>query len=90
MIMTDKSKRVYPESLAVGPDAQLYGSEERGMTLREYYAGLAMQALTTGLQTGVAMGKISIKSEMDELDIVVKSSVELADALLAELEKDKP
>lgn len=56
----------------------LPGSYAReGMTLREYYAGLAMQ------------GSSAIR-EWNDHDGIAKWSVEMADALLAALEAKKP
>lgn len=47
-----------------------------GMTLREYYAGLAMQ--------GMLCGDIHITKDFD---FIIKKSIEYADTLIAELEK---
>lgn len=48
---------------------------QEGMTLRQHYAGLAMQGLLADPETTAGA------------DLVAKVSVQYADALLAELEK---
>jgi len=50
-----------------------------GLTKREYFAGLAMQ--------GICVEKY-VKRD-DDREVIAKWSVEMADALLAELEKTK-
>lgn len=49
----------------------------RGMTLREYYAGLAMQGFLS-TETGNSFKR----------ELIAKWSVECADAIIAELEKE--
>ncbi len=52
----------------------------RDMTLREYYAGLAMQFI---------LGKFELDVEADS-KICAENAVIYADALIAELQKSKP
>lgn len=55
-------------------------SSGHGMTLREYYAGQAMAGLLAGLK-----GTMEVSTVIEEM--VAKTAVCNADALLAELEK---
>lgn len=58
---------------------------EGGLTKREYFAGLAMQAVISGhLESAIATARATGKSEEEVVSIV---SLGYADALLAELEK---
>jgi hypothetical protein len=52
-----------------------------GLTKREYFAGLAMQGMVTASHYSMSIG------HLPQLDVCVKHAVEMADALLAELEK---
>lgn len=61
------------------PGSQSWLAGARGLTKREYFAGLAMQAHTYGWTTD---GSIHAKH-------VAEMSVEYADALLAELSKEQ-
>ena len=47
-----------------------------GMTMREYFAGIAMQGLMSNPQVGIA-----------DFDGVAKAAVKVADALVAELHR---
>lgn len=67
----------FPIQNAQYPDA--YGGHP-GMTLRQHYAGLAMQGIMA------AEGEDTVYS----LEMVAVRSVALADALLEELEKEQP
>lgn len=53
------------------------GTAKDGLTKREWFAGLALQGLFSGMNFSIATPEIA------------KMSVEAADALLAELEKTK-
>lgn len=72
--MAYKDQPIYPNIKLVGD----YGRELRlqGMTLREHYAGLAMQ------------GILSNTNHQWPLEDVVKYSVEYADALIDQLNKE--
>jgi hypothetical protein len=54
-----------------------------GMTLHEYYAGLAMQGLVADMISGMT-GQNSIETE---IKMIARFSVSIADALIKELEK---
>ena len=56
---------------------------ERGMSMRAYLAGLAMQ----GIVTGAISATKGIKSE-EEIKAICRTSIEIADALIAELEHE--
>lgn len=63
----------------------LGGKTPNGITKREHYAGLAMQGLL-GNEPSIR----SMAAAMPDLDIdqvIAKASAEIADALLAELER---
>jgi uncharacterized protein YqhQ len=53
--------------------------DNKGLTKREYFAGLAMQGLATKKPS----------DHEDDITRIVRTSVLLSDALLAELEKTK-
>lgn len=55
--------------------------QEYGLTKREYFAGLAMQALVSDIVNAESKG-YEVTS-----DVTAKEAVSMADALLAELEK---
>lgn len=65
----------------------------RGLTKREYFAGLAMQAYVSGstsmlLMAAMASGKQPDSNKNAEVrEALAQGSVAMADALLAELEK---
>lgn len=63
-----------------------YVSAQDGMTLREYFAGLAMQA-AAGRQDAVAASVQEIPALME---VIARQAVALADALIAELAKPAP
>jgi hypothetical protein len=52
------------------------GGHQKGLTKREYFAGLAMQSL---------ISKISLSSGTKEYDIIARHATYCADALLQEL-----
>lgn len=68
-------QQVYP---TVEPNEWSPPSQELGMTLRQYYAGLAMQ------------GILSSRPNPKEWAEYAEACVDMADALIAELEKQKP
>lgn len=73
---SNANKPVNGEMKQIGDVAVSYG----GMTLREHYAGLAMQGVIAGIATNEEF------FNWDESDIA-NHAVRAADALLAELEK---
>lgn len=64
-------------------EAYVEGGAPSGLTKREYFAGLAMQALVSDIVNAEANG-YEVTS-----DQTAKEAVSQADALLAELEKEK-
>ena len=60
-----------------------------GMTLREWYAGLAMQAIRghESLSSSEALVKCAKKESMSVAKYISKMAIENADALIKELEK---
>lgn len=75
--MSLKDKQVFPSggTPKEAPNGLFYRDRLPGMTLREHYAGLAMAAMIP-----------TIRTEKDAKRFIA-SSVEAADALIAELEK---
>ncbi len=84
--MNNKNKTAMPQPIASNEDGFLDTNEYRegnsGLTKREHFAGLAMQ----GWLARCANAPSSVKLEPDEMAAVALS---MADALLAELDKDK-
>lgn len=77
--MITANEKVYPvvemvEGVAVASD------DERGITIRQYYAGLAMQGL-------LAAYKISAYSHYMDDALLSKESVKYANSLINELNK---
>ena len=64
-----------------------------GLTKREYFAGLAMQAIlggiTSDVTTALAMGATAKEKNLTIEQAICRGSVQTADDLLAELEKKK-
>lgn len=58
-----------------------------GMTLREHYAGLAMQALIGDADSKANISRLSRERNIDADVGLAKAAIEFADALIAELEK---
>lgn len=56
--------------------------QPKGITKREYFAGLAMQGILASNTEGLALGRIDIPD-------LIHSAVRATDALLLELEKTK-
>lgn len=93
--MKDYENAVYPIIRDVaGRDGQVLGS---GITKREYYAGLAMQALVDSLNSNMGLMEIVQFSDAKRLielwtkrrifKAVAGDAVKFADALLEELER---
>jgi hypothetical protein len=73
MNFRDKPVTAQVTSLRQTLEGPTHYEYEGGMTLREYYAGLAMQALVSNRESDICT--------------IVCSAVAIADALIAELEK---
>ena len=71
-----KNKPAFPQSIFIQAQEGQFASAEAplGMTLREYYAGLAMQALIDKFGT------------MRPFSVLAQRAIESADALIVELE----
>jgi len=74
--MIDKSKPAFPRSETGSAEIGQIDPGAPGMTLREYYAGLAMQ------------GMIVEGGRFTEPDIVAQFAIAQADALIAALQED--
>lgn len=81
MNLKDKPAFARPHSeFNDGAEGYIFADQE-GMTLREYYAGLAMQGMLSMLTTEDA--------PYIKLDILARDACRFADALIAELEKEE-
>ena len=82
--MKNSDKSAYPVSVSSNDCGDVFWSHDieggEGLTKREYFAGLAMQGFITGTEVPEGFS-IAISG-------LATSSVEAADALLAELEKN--
>ena len=79
--MTNPNDNTYPNK---SENRQIGTSEfTGGLTKREYFAALAMEGMCSGDQT------LGPATESDIL-FVARRSVSMADALIAELNKEKP
>lgn len=67
--------------------------EEYGLTKREWFAGLAMQGLLANLYASVQgsrlLNKLENKPEENTCQVISRNAVLFADALIAELSKEK-
>jgi len=79
--LRDKSKPAFPRSETGSAETGQIDQGAPGMTLREYYAGLAMQ----GLLSAQIHGFGDHPAQGHFIDI----SVEIADALIAALQEDR-
>jgi hypothetical protein len=82
--MDNKDMPAMPKGLVVTEGGDIYGNEdsELGLTKREHFAGLAMQAI---LSNSCLIDNLTTGS----VDWLVKKAAIVADAQLAELDKDK-
>jgi hypothetical protein len=72
------NKRAFP---CASSPADNNGDGQSGMTLRQYYAGLAMQGFVTKFEPGHLLASEPVPPWY------AKRAVEMADALIAELER---
>lgn len=75
----DPDQPVFSRSAAFGSGGD-YDLGTEGMTLRQYYAGLAMKAYAGSSRNGNPI----------DYSENAKNAVNMADALIAELNKEKP
>lgn len=61
--------------------------KENGLTIRQYFAAMAMQGLLSNSDATDVIGNIHESKKMRPEEIVVLISVQHADALIAELNK---
>ncbi len=78
---TDLNRRAFPV-----PHDQ-YNPITPGMTLREWYAGLALQGMLANNDMIKAVARVAERREMVVAETLVKTALAYADALLAELAK---
>lgn len=69
------------------PGKTSFNPECQGLTKREMFAMHAMQGLLSNATLGQLMQQMAVDNRVSVQDAVVSSSVKMADALLAELEK---
>lgn len=75
------ARLVYPMTAEDERDTGIGGWGERGLTLRQHFAGLAMQGFCAKDNLNIAGVNVS--------DAFARKAVRVADALLAELAKDQ-
>lgn len=84
--MTNPKESAFPRALPTGyikandVDAAFWESQARGMSKREYFAGLAMKALWDTVPND--------QSVLVKPDNLAKTAIRMADALIAELNKE--
>lgn len=79
--MSLADKPAFPSTMLVSKNGTYIDNfGEDGMTLRQYYAGLAMQGIIASCPSGMDATKIPFEDW-------AKSAVKQADALIKELEK---
>lgn len=71
----------------VQEDSKLHASY--GMSLRQWYAGMAMQSIFGGIGAQIVANRDQRYDETNWAEIVAKNSLDMADAMIAELEKDQ-
>jgi hypothetical protein len=59
-----------------------------GMSLRQWYAGMAMQSIFGGIGAQIVANRDSRYDETNWAEVVAKNSFEMADAMIAESEKN--
>ena len=62
-------------------------THQKGLTKREYFAGLAMQGLMSGIDK--IMERCQIEAADSLVELIAGMSVEMADTILLQLEKTK-
>ena len=60
----------------------------RGLSMRDYFAAVAMQGFLSGPSMEVVTDSANV-SKMDEQTFIVRTAYQIADAMLAEREKSK-
>jgi hypothetical protein len=71
------------DTMTLGPDGSaIFTGHNQGMTLRQHYAGLAMQGLMSNI--------VGIRAEGFKDSEISEFAVMQADALIAELSKPQP
>jgi methylphosphotriester-DNA--protein-cysteine methyltransferase len=87
----NKQKQAFPLHEQTSEYSGVF-QREPGMTLREYYAGLAMQGLLANFSNTNYVKSIyehAIKEKKDINDVIAKMATEFADDLISELQKDR-
>lgn len=82
--MSNAKEAAFPSSAKDDVSGQMHWNE--GMTKREYFAAMAMQGMLCGFRVDERMTLQKINIAMN---LLVEFSAKHADALLAELEKQK-
>lgn len=82
-----KDKPAFPAKMQAKDPMTAYMHDifTQGMTLREYYTGLAMQGICQASDEAAVW--IALRNELDTKKGISKAAVKMADALLAELER---
>jgi hypothetical protein len=62
-------------------------ASQDGMTLRQWYAGMAMQSIFGGIGAQIVANRDGRYDETNWAEVVAKNSFEMADAMIAEMER---
>lgn len=72
------------------PDADFPNLEPSGgLTKRELFAAMAMQAMVSSYDMIAAALNVGAKTDVEAKDVIARGAISYADALIAELEKQK-
>lgn len=74
---------------SIGPNGELSQARD-GMTLRQWYAGLAMQGILANSSTMAHVDKASRSDQISPTKIIVIMAEIQADDMIAQLDKAKP
>lgn len=85
--MKDDGGAAFPSGLGVGPEGDIYSSDQwnntSGMSLRQWYAGLAMQGMLAACNENIR----DYQAGLSFINSMPAESFKMADAMIAESEK---
>lgn len=78
--------------IRVGQEVTIDSYPQTGMTLRQWYAGKALQGMTAGIFSNVEILKAMVErgedKNIDSNQVLAKDSYDIADAMIAEGNKE--
>lgn len=77
----------FPRATTIGANGQPWNDEQPGMSLRAWMAGMAMQGLMSDSTTVMVIGEMNEQDPERTGQHIARRACELADFLIAELEK---